>query len=97
MLVGKKRSDHRSNKQILIYLSPQATSVFVNTFRYPEKVKSLVAHAGQSYISEKDMEKMMNVIDVSNWSPRMREPMEAIYGKVLEPRNIYVEMFGLTV
>ena len=98
MLVGKKRSDHRSNKQIpklLIYLSPQATSVFVNTFRYPEKVKSLVAHAGQSYISEKDMEKMMNVIDVSNWSPRMREPMEAIYGKVLKPKNIYVEMSGL--
>ena len=95
MLVGKKRNDHRLNNQTsikdgLIYLSPQATSVFVNTFRYPEKVKSLVAHAGQSYISEKDMEKMMNVIDVSNWSPRMREPMEAIYGKVLEPRNIYV-------
>ena len=57
-------------------------------------MKSLVAHAGQSYISEKDMEKMMNVIDVSNWSPRMREPMEAIYGKVLEPENIYVEMLG---
>ena len=88
------------NKQtsiLLIYLSPQDTSVFVNTFRYPEKVKSLVAHAGQSYISEKDMEKMMNVIDVSNWSTRMREPMEAIYGKVLEPRNIYVEMFGLNI
>ena len=60
-------------------------------------MKSLVAHAGQSYISERDMEKMMNVIDVSNWSPRMREPMEAIYGKVLEPRNIYVEMLGLMV
>lgn len=87
------------NKQtiVLIYLSPQATSIFVNTLRYPEKVKCLVAHAGQSYISEKDMEKMMDVIDVSNWSPRMREPMEAIYGKVLEPENIYVEMLGLMV
>ena len=60
-------------------------------------MKSLVAHAGQSYISEKDMEKMMNVIDVSNWSPRMREPMEAIYGKVLEPRNIYFYMLCLMV
>ena len=58
-------------------------------------MKSLVAHAGQSYISEKDMEKMMNVIDVSNWSSRMREPMEAIYGKVFEPKNIYVEMIGV--
>ena len=28
------------------------------------------------------MEKMMKVIDVSNWSARMREPMENIYGKV---------------
>ena len=51
-------------------------------FRYPEKIKRVVAHAGQSYISEKDMEKMMKVIDVSNWSARMREPMEEIYGKV---------------
>ena len=40
---------------------------------------------------------MMNVIDVSNWSPRMREPMEAIYGKVLEPKNIYVDMLGLNL
>ena len=78
-----------------MYSSSHATYLFVNTFRYPKKVKSLVVHAGQSYISEKDMEKMMNVIDVSNWSPRMREPMEAIYGKVLEPKNIYVAMLGL--
>ena len=51
-------------------------------FRYPEKISKVIAHAGQSYISEKDMEKMMNVIDVSNWSARMREPMENMYGKV---------------
>ena len=80
-----------------MYSSSHATYFFVNTLRYPEKVKSLVAHAGQSYISEKDMEKMMNVIDVSNWSPRMREPMEAIYGKVLEPQNIYLDMLGLNI
>jgi valacyclovir hydrolase len=54
----------------------------LNVFRYPEKVKRVVAHAGQSYISDTDMEKMMKVIDVSNWSARMREPMEEIYGKV---------------
>ena len=42
----------------------------------------MIAHAGQSYISKADMDKMMNVIDVSNWSARMREPMEAVYGKV---------------
>ena len=53
-----------------------------NNFRYPEKISKVVAHAGQSYISETDMEKMMKVIDVSNWSARMREPMENIYGKV---------------
>ena len=53
-----------------------------NYFRYPEKISKVVAHAGQSYISETDMEKMMKVIDVSNWSARMREPMENIYGKV---------------
>ena len=51
-------------------------------FRYPEKISKVIAHAGQSYISEKDMEKMMNVIDVSNWSARMREPMENMCGKV---------------
>ena len=96
MLVGKKRNDHKLNKQAPINILKLFGFIFlINTFRYPEKVKSLVAHAGQSYISEKDMEKMMNVIDVSNWSPRMREPMEAIYGKVLVPRNIYVEMLGL--
>ena len=98
MLVGKKRNDHKLNKQAPINILKLFGFIFlINTFRYPEKVKSLVAHAGQSYISEKDMEKMMNVIDVSNWSPRMREPMEAIYGKVLVPRSIYVEMLGLMV
>ena len=49
----------------------------------------MVAHAGQSYISEADMEKMMKVIDVSNWSARMREPMENIYGKVRNFRVLW--------
>lgn len=65
--------------------SDGAITALIIAGRYPEKVKRVVAHAGQSYISDTDMEKMMKVIDVSNWSARMREPMEEIYGKEYFP------------
>jgi len=65
----------------LLGWSDGAITSLIIAGRYPEKISKVVAHAGQSYISETDMEKMMKVIDVSNWSARMREPMENIYGK----------------
>ena len=51
-------------------------------FRYPEKVNKLVSFAGQAYITDEDVEKLGKVEDVSNWSDRMRVPMETMYGKV---------------
>ena len=50
--------------------------------RYPQKIRRLVSFAGQSYSTKEDMDKLSNVEDVSNWSERMRTPMETLYGKV---------------
>jgi valacyclovir hydrolase len=51
-------------------------------FRYPESVNKLVSLAGNVYASQEDFNKLEKVWDVSQWSQKMREPMENIYGKV---------------
>jgi len=61
--------------------SDGAITALLMAGRYPQNISKVIAHAGQSYYSETDMEKLMKVIDVSNWSARMREPMENMYGK----------------
>ena len=51
-------------------------------FRYPTVVTKLVSLAGNSYASKLDFELLAKIRDVSKWSPKMREPMENVYGKV---------------
>lgn len=48
--------------------------------RYPESVKNLVIWGANAYVSKEDIELFEKTRDVNNWSTRMREPMEAIYG-----------------
>ena len=48
--------------------------------RFPEAVQKMVIWGSNAYFTEKDVEIFEKIKDVSNWSVRMREPMEKIYG-----------------
>ena len=54
--------------------------------RFPEVVKKLVIWGSNAYITEEDVTIFKKVRDVSNWSKRMREPMEKIYGVTHFPK-----------
>jgi len=50
---------HGNVKNYILYLKTKCCNIDIfnsNNFRYPEKISKVVAHAGQSYISETDME-----------------------------------------
>lgn len=47
---------------------------------YPEVVDKLVVWGSNAYIAKSDMDMIEAVEDVSKWSPRMRAPMEEVYG-----------------
>ena len=47
---------------------------------YPESVQKLVIWGSNAYVTKDDIELFEKTRDVSNWSQRMRETMERIYG-----------------
>ncbi len=54
--------------------------------RFPQAVQKLVIWGANSYISNEDIALFENTRDVTSWSPRMREPMEEMYGKTYFPK-----------
>ncbi|XP_041453879.1 valacyclovir hydrolase-like [Lytechinus variegatus] len=48
---------------------------------YTDEVKKLLLWGANSYITEDDLKLYEATRDVTNWSERMRAPMEAVYGK----------------
>ena len=53
--------------------------------RFSDSIKKMVAFAANAYFEEEDFEMILKVRDVSQWSPRMRAPMEEIYGQEYFP------------
>lgn len=49
--------------------------------RFPEAVSKLVIWGANSYVSDEDVKLVEELRDVSKWSSKMREPLEAIYGE----------------
>lgn len=47
---------------------------------FPKAVKRLIVWGASAYITEEDMGLLEKTRHVRNWSPRMREPLEAMYG-----------------
>lgn len=47
---------------------------------FTQNIQKMVAHAANAYFEEEDIEMILKVKDISQWSARMRAPMEAIYG-----------------
>jgi valacyclovir hydrolase len=48
--------------------------------KYQESVENLVIFGSNAYIVEKELQIYKSIRDVEKWSPRMREPMEKLYG-----------------
>ena len=48
---------------------------------YPDSVKTLTVWGSTAYLAEEDFKCLRTVRDVSNWSQKMREPLEQEYGK----------------
>ena len=48
---------------------------------YKRNIKKMVALAANAYFEEEDLNMILKVRDVSQWSERMRGPMEEVYGK----------------
>ncbi|KAM4688140.1 valacyclovir hydrolase-like isoform 2-T2 [Discoglossus pictus] len=48
---------------------------------YPKLINKLVVWGANSYVTDEDVKLYEAVKDVSNWSEKMRKPMEDIYGK----------------
>jgi len=53
---------------------------------HPEAVKKVVVWGSNAYIAKADIAMIEAVADVSQWSPRMRRPMEEVYGVEGFPR-----------
>ncbi|XP_069814187.1 valacyclovir hydrolase isoform X2 [Dendropsophus ebraccatus] len=48
---------------------------------YPSLINKLVIWGANAYVTEEDIALYNAVKDVRNWSPKMRKPMEDLYGK----------------
>ncbi|XP_073487070.1 valacyclovir hydrolase-like [Aquarana catesbeiana] len=48
---------------------------------YPSLINKLVIWGANAYVTEEDLKMYNAVKDVSNWSQKMRQPMEELYGK----------------
>ncbi|XP_072267885.1 valacyclovir hydrolase [Pyxicephalus adspersus] len=48
---------------------------------YPSLINKLVVWGANAYVTEEDLQIYNAVKDVANWSPKMRQPMEELYGK----------------
>ncbi|XP_075682801.1 serine hydrolase BPHL isoform X2 [Rhinoderma darwinii] len=48
---------------------------------YPSLINKLVVWGANAYVTEEDLDLYNAVKDVTNWSPKMRKPLEDLYGK----------------
>ena len=55
-------------------------SAMILAGRFPSVVSKMIVWGGNAFITEGDLELFEKTRDVANWSARMREPFEAIYG-----------------
>jgi len=64
----------------LLGWSDGGITALVAAARSPENMRKLVVWGANAYIAKSDIDMIEKVSDVSQWSDRMRKPMEDIYG-----------------
>lgn len=52
---------------------------------FPKVVNKLVIWGANAFVSEEDIKLFERTRDIKNWSPRMRESLESVYGRELGP------------
>ncbi|XP_040568245.1 valacyclovir hydrolase [Lepeophtheirus salmonis] len=55
-------------------------SALIAAAQYPSLIKKCLVWGTNAYFTQEDYDMINKVRDVSKWSPRMREPMENMYG-----------------
>ena len=60
--------------------SDGGVSAIILAALFPESVENLVVWGANAYLTKDDIVLFEKTRDISNWSQRMREPMEKIYG-----------------
>ena len=60
--------------------SDGAITSMLLTLAYPQQVTKMAVWGGNAYISPEDIEAYEKTRSVSDWSPRMAAPLQAIYG-----------------
>ena len=60
--------------------SDGGASAMVLAGRFPDVVRKMVVWGANAFITDVDLELFEKTRDVANWSARMREPFEAMYG-----------------
>lgn len=48
---------------------------------FPQHVEKMVIFGANAYVTKEETEICKDLRDVDNWSPKMRTPLEAIYGR----------------
>ena len=69
------------DKFSLLGWSDGGVSAIIAAANYPQHITKLVVWGANAYVSEDDVRLVQAVRDISKWSPRMREPMERLYGE----------------
>ncbi|CAL1592649.1 unnamed protein product [Knipowitschia caucasica] len=64
----------------LLGWSDGGITALIAAAKNPHVIRKLVVWGANCFVSEKDMELYNAVRDVSQWSARMRKPMEEVYG-----------------
>lgn len=68
-------------KYSLLGWSDGGITALVMAAMFSKNVEKLVAFAANAYFEDADIEMIRKIKEVKDWSPRMRAPMEAIYGE----------------
>ncbi len=56
------------------------TSALILAAHFPSAVKKVVVWGAKAFITEEDVKRTDRIKDVTNWSPRIRVPIEEVYG-----------------
>ncbi|KAE8597799.1 hypothetical protein XENTR_v10016602 [Xenopus tropicalis] len=65
----------------LLGWSDGGITALIGAGTYPSLIKKLVVWGANAFVTEEDLKLYNAVKDVSNWSKKMRKPMEDLYGK----------------
>ncbi|KAG0710748.1 Valacyclovir hydrolase [Chionoecetes opilio] len=69
------------DKYALLGWSDGGITALIMAAAFPQQISECVLWGANAYMTEKDIKIYKNIRDVSQWSERMRAPLEAMYGK----------------